>query len=230
MQIVDRDIVVIFIEMGLILFCFAMANREREGIGLHSAGVMALALCMGILFSLTGVSPISGFHTDIRWSEVSYVPLVGLSKMISDYLMLVEQNQATLWQALYYLGRNICGNILMFIPIGFLLPLLWEQFQNPVKTIRIGFAISFLVECSQLFLIRGTDVDDLLLNTSGCAIGYLCYTWFAARWPGICDTVALKQSETTGKHAQSLWKISILLPYFVTVLLGFIDRYHYLQS
>lgn len=212
MEIIDRYMIVIFVEMGLILFCFAVANREREGIRLHSTGVMLLALCMGMVFSLTGVSPTSGFHTDIRWSEVSYVPLVGLSKMISESLLLVEQNQATVWQQVSYLGVNIGGNILMFMPIGFLLPLLWEKFQNPAETIKTGFAISLLIECSQLFLIRGSDVDDLLLNTAGCALGFVCYKRLAGKFPDICNKISLKQSELTGKGAEFMWKIPIFLP------------------
>ncbi|MBE6562924.1 MAG: VanZ family protein [Ruminococcaceae bacterium] len=68
---------------------------------------------------------------------------------------------------------NFLGNILMFAPIGFFLSLLWDM--KARKATLIGFSISLFIEITQLFLPRGTDVDDLILNTAGTLLGFLIY-------------------------------------------------------
>lgn len=61
----------------------------------------------------------------------------------------------------------------MFMPFGFLIPLLWNV--SDKKVIVIGFCSSLFIEFCQLFLARGTDVDDLILNTTGTILGLLLY-------------------------------------------------------
>ena len=68
---------------------------------------------------------------------------------------------------------NFLGNIIMFMPIGFCIPLLWNLSNK--KIILIGFYISFSIEFCQLFLARGTDIDDLILNTLGTILGLLVF-------------------------------------------------------
>lgn len=72
-------------------------------------------------------------------------------------------------------------NIFLFIPLGFLCPLLSSRFLRAANTIAAGFFLSLFIEISQLFtLYRATDIDDLLTNTVGTVIGYLCFRLLAA--------------------------------------------------
>ncbi|MDP4262917.1 MAG: VanZ family protein [Bacteroidota bacterium] len=76
---------------------------------------------------------------------------------------------------------NIGGNIVGFIPLGILLPLLFPLFKNFLKLTGAVFLLSLLFESTQLFTGIGVfDVDDLILNTSGGIAGYLIYA--ATRW------------------------------------------------
>ena len=59
------------------------------------------------------------------------------------------------------------------MPFGFIIPLLWKV--SDKKVIVIGFWSSLFIEICQLFLTRGTDVDDLILNTLGVVFGLLFY-------------------------------------------------------
>ncbi len=69
---------------------------------------------------------------------------------------------------------NILGNIAMFIPVGIFWPLCFRKLDSVPKTVLAGFGFSFLIELSQLlFYERGSDVDDLILNTAGVFIGSL---------------------------------------------------------
>ena len=71
---------------------------------------------------------------------------------------------------------NVFGNILMFVPTGILLPVLYKRLDKYYKVIGTGFLISLAIEILQLpFADRTSDVDDLLMNTLGVATGYVLY-------------------------------------------------------
>lgn len=70
-------------------------------------------------------------------------------------------------------------NIILFMPLGALIPLLWENTSFFITTCG-GFLFSLLIEISQLFNRRATDIDDLLMNTLGTIIGYVFY-WVLLR-------------------------------------------------
>jgi glycopeptide antibiotics resistance protein len=75
------------------------------------------------------------------------------------------------------------ANVALFVPLGFLLPLLAPRFDRPGRTVAAGFAVSTLVELSQLAFpgIRRPDVNDVLTNTLGTAVGFLAYRLLARR-------------------------------------------------
>ena len=64
-------------------------------------------------------------------------------------------------------------NVLLFVPLGIFLPLLWESFIPWWKTTLFGFSLSLLVEFLQLFTYRATDVNDLMTNTLGAVLGWI---------------------------------------------------------
>lgn len=72
-----------------------------------------------------------------------------------------------------YFLINFLGNIILFMPFGVIIPLLFKT--STKKTILIGFCSSLFIEICQLFLARGTDVDDLILNTTGVLLGILVF-------------------------------------------------------
>lgn len=63
-------------------------------------------------------------------------------------------------------------NILLFVPMGFAMPLMAKRYHNFWLTIGSGFLFSLLIELSQLLNIRCSDVDDLITNTFGVLLGY----------------------------------------------------------
>jgi glycopeptide antibiotics resistance protein len=72
--------------------------------------------------------------------------------------------------------RNILGNILAFMPMGFFIPLLSKKTRFFIKIIIISAITSLLVEVIQYkFAVGSFDVDDIILNTLGGFIGYICY-------------------------------------------------------
>jgi glycopeptide antibiotics resistance protein len=72
---------------------------------------------------------------------------------------------------------DVVGNVALFVPFGFLLPLLAPWFDRRRRTVAAGLALSAAVELSQLAFpgVRRADVNDLLLNTLGTAVGFAAY-------------------------------------------------------
>ena len=71
---------------------------------------------------------------------------------------------------------NVAGNTMMFIPSGIVLPILYKRLNCFWKVLVAGAFISLCTEILQLpFASRASDVDDLILNTVGVAIGYRIY-------------------------------------------------------
>ena len=74
---------------------------------------------------------------------------------------------------------NSFGNIIAFVPLGFLLPLLKERLKELKKIFKIAFIISLTFEIIQLITGLGEfDVDDIILNVLGGALGFLIYKIF----------------------------------------------------
>ena len=74
-------------------------------------------------------------------------------------------------------------NIILFIPFGFLIPLIWKKMRSLHLTALAGFSFSILIEISQLLNNRRTDIDDLIMNTLGAIIGFLIYKSFKKLMP-----------------------------------------------
>lgn len=71
---------------------------------------------------------------------------------------------------------NVFGNVIGFIPFGFILPVIGRRWRSGSLIVLSGFGLSLCVETIQLVTMVGCfDVDDLILNTAGAAAGYLLF-------------------------------------------------------
>lgn len=106
-------------------------------------------------------------------------------------------------------------NIVLFIPLGFVLPLLWKTRGRFILSIMSGFLLSLLIEIFQLFNFRAPDINDLFMNTLGATIGSLsCLVFFF--W--------LSKFYTTKKKSQWHARLgsisSVLLIFLFYILIG----------
>ena len=68
---------------------------------------------------------------------------------------------------------NLIGNIAMFIPLGIVWPAVFPKLDKPWKVIAAGVGASLCIEILQLpFFARSSDIDDLILNSTGYLMGY----------------------------------------------------------
>ena len=83
------------------------------------------------------------------------------------------------------------GKILLFLPMGFLLPLLFRKYQKPSRCLLYGLSFSLIVEIWQLFSFRSMSVDDLLLNMLGMAAGFGLFSLWRLLWPPTAEVMSL---------------------------------------
>ncbi len=121
------------------------------------------------------------FNRRPYFSELSYLDTIGENinttpfSTIGRYINAIK-NGRLVSVALV----NLIGNILIFIPLGMLLPSLWKILDTPVRILISCGGLILMVEITQLFTLRGSyDVDDIILNLSGCIIGYIIHRLIA---------------------------------------------------
>jgi glycopeptide antibiotics resistance protein len=69
---------------------------------------------------------------------------------------------------------DLFGNVLLFAPLGFLLPLLVPAIRRWWQVLAVGAGISLLIELYQLIwpFVRKASVDDVLMNALGTLLGF----------------------------------------------------------
>ena len=77
------------------------------------------------------------------------------------------------WTPLETLAE-LFGNVVLFAPLGFLLPLLVPAIRRWWQALAVGAGVSLLIELYQLAWpgVRKPSVDDLLLNALGAVLGF----------------------------------------------------------
>ena len=106
------------------------------------------------IYSAVGLPSVVGIHVD---PEVHLIPLLDGWNSPLSYL------------------KNMLLNTLLFLPLGFLLPVLWDRARSLKRVFLFGFFLSLGVELLQLLNFRLTDVNDLIANTAGALLGYLLF-------------------------------------------------------
>lgn len=90
------------------------------------------------------------------------------------------------WKMFYAQSRldfvyNSFGNIVCFLPFGFLAPFVFSKKQTFIRVLLSGMMFSIFIEAMQFLLATGvSDIDDVFFNSCGTALGYLLY-WLVQR-------------------------------------------------
>ena len=160
--------------------CGASAG-ERVG---YVAASFLFCAALATILAVTGVPDIYSLRME---PNVNLVPFLDIFTSTDQYI----------------------ANVLLFVPVGFLLPVLWERFRTLRTVALAGFLLSLAIEVAQMFSFRCTDVDDLLMNTAGALLGYGAFALLRRLAPSIA----------LGGDALRRWKWEPML-YFASVWLG----------
>ena len=78
---------------------------------------------------------------------------------------------------------NLVGNVMAFVPFGFILPIISDRLKGCVKVTFLGLLLSLSVEGLQLLTRVGScDIDDVILNTFGALLGYCLFVMCSLAW------------------------------------------------
>ena len=178
--------------VGLAVFlCLLPARRGRLARrGLHSGPCREFALALFVVFS-AGLAALTLFPANFwdramvilfkpgTWEEKwafwaglypSFDDVMDGVARLPDMLSPLQEIRRALRHG-SWLMFMLWGNIIMFLPVGFCTGLLWRN-NRWWKSALIGCGCSAGIEFIQFFIGRSTDIDDVILNTTGALAGY----------------------------------------------------------
>ena len=143
-----------------------MKNADRIA---KIAFILYIALMLWLLFGQRVSNDVQGGYWDELSQNINLVPF----RTIGRYIDRLYNSAGKLnHQAVINLG----GNVIMFIPLGFLLPFVSDRAKGLKNCFVMTFVLLMLVETVQLFTLLGSfDIDDLLLNMIGIFMGWMAY-------------------------------------------------------
>lgn len=141
----------------------------------RTIGYLIFAVYLAGVDAVVGLPCITYIRLDFNYNFVPFL------HMFSDY-------------------RSSLLNVLLFVPLGFFLPLFWKKFSAFGYTLLFGFCTSLLIELLQIFTFRATDVNDLMTNTVGTVLGYLLARIVLKLFPGTEPSARTKDVFSRLRH------------------------------
>ncbi|MGN1399487.1 MAG: VanZ family protein [Erysipelotrichaceae bacterium] len=129
-------------------------------------------LIVWLLFIVYLVTLVDLLFFSRAYDSASGVNLVPMNQIELFYGLLSSPNYSFRKLAII----NLFGNILIFVPFGFFISILFKRFKNYFNLLLFSFGFVLICEYTQYYFKIGTfDVDDIILNLLGVTIGYLLY-------------------------------------------------------
>ena len=126
------------------------------------AGMLAEFVLLGWLVMFIYVTQVMSFGNGLG-DRMNLVPL----RQFVIAFRYGSNNAGGVWQFLL--------NIIMFVPLGLLLPVVFKKMRSWRAVFAVSFALSLATELLQLISYRGTDIDDVIANTLGGLCGFALY-------------------------------------------------------
>lgn len=126
---------------------------------------------------------IPSFPLIYRWQMMQLVPFHTIKQyIVRDAAFQHHFRNISSSQKIEFVLQNLLGNIILFMPLGLLIPAIYPAKRSMIKIIIISFLCSFTIEVTQFVSSRGIfDVDDLILNTIGGVLGYFLFNLILKR-------------------------------------------------
>ena len=160
--------------VSAILYIFLLIYMLIKKYEIKKIGYITLLYLYGIRIFYITILPIP--------LDVVGVESLQILSENSSYIKLIPFSDIFTYNIDSFIKQSI-ENIVNFIPLGFLLPLIYNKCRNFKSVIKYSFATSLLIESIQLIIsfiiirapFRIFDINDLLLNTLGGILGYILY-------------------------------------------------------
>ncbi|QOR35094.1 VanZ family protein [Clostridium sp. 'deep sea'] len=134
--------------------------RELGFLGLLFTAIFLLSITIGLSFFTLSKEAMEQVRA-VSSSYYNFVPFKTLAFMVNAIFRGFDEHSLI----------NVVGNIIVFVPFGLFVSLV-SQKSRLLKAVVCTALFSFSIEFLQLFVLRATDIDDIILNTLGGFIGY----------------------------------------------------------
>lgn len=195
------------VALGVLLLCgpWRRSRLARRGLVTSRTREVVLAVFVAFCGGLAAITLFPEGFWNI-WANIRYGrdPWWGfypweraLSSLAAweDMLIPFQEIRRAFRVGSYWLWFLLAGNIVMFMPIGFFPRLLFRKW-SWWKSLLAGFCASATIEFAQLFTVRSTDIDDVILNTLGALLGWLL-AWLLERlWPRVAKTCKVREASS----------------------------------
>ena len=176
----------LFIILGVICYLIVRGiligtkKKTCDLVERNSKFLFVVYICMVIAVTLFPLPIGFPFNIENLNRSVNIIPFASIIKDINQIGSAYDGD------TLFMIGlivRNVGGNILLLMPLGFLAPILWDKYKSSKNTILLGFTISVSIELQLIQSLfsgvgRITDIDDVICNVIGSIIGYSIYNIF----------------------------------------------------
>ncbi|HET7628665.1 MAG TPA: VanZ family protein [Bacillales bacterium] len=159
------------------LFVMLQFYRSRRIRWIREGGLLLFVSWMFWVISVTLFPIPIGIRLEAH-PRLNLVPLVSVMNSIKQIGTAYEGDSLFM---LHLVLRNVGGNFLLLLPLGFLAPMLWERmlalnslFLFALVT-TIGIETLQLLETLAVGIGHAVDIDDVIFNASGAVAGYFIY-------------------------------------------------------
>jgi len=183
----------------LALFYFKTRYHEEYAVaGLRGKASLAFGVCAMFLVMILGVYKKKQETFLQGFIQSSFLVYVFMVLTLTGYFILFREIAAHGWWHRVLLrvqtkerinlhpflmfkqfrlaSTQVIGNLVMLLPLAIYIPLLFPGFSGFFRVFIICLCASISIELMQLITsVRSTDIDDVILNTSGAVIGYVLY-------------------------------------------------------
>lgn len=146
----------VFMVPSMIYYFFRLQKLGKKQAPLHIAAVFVFCYYLIGILTMTGIGKLKPFSP-----RFALIPFLGILTGPVDSIL----------------------NILLFIPLGLFLPLLYREYDRAFRIALTGFFFSLSIEFLQMFGRGASDINDLISNTAGAYLGYLAYRLFCKMIP-----------------------------------------------
>jgi glycopeptide antibiotics resistance protein len=183
---------VVALAVLLCLLPVRLRRMKRNGLkttAFHEIGLAWLVVYIAVLLSVT-------LNLSRIWPPLFYgFPLPGVDWFGGNVNFMLFENIGSRSGIMM-----LIGNILLFVPLSLLAPLLWRR-DSWRFAVLLGGALSLGIELIQLAIGRAFDIDDLLMNTLGALLGWMLHRLIRAHAPSFADRFRLRACESRNVSA-----------------------------
>ena len=181
----------ILLSMLLLIPVFCVLNKCRFHDSKKTALYFVFATYLSVVYLLVGMPTLQFMRFDLSLTLIPFLP------MIADL-------------------KNTILNIILFVPLGIMLPFLWKKYNTLKAALMFGFGMSLAIEILQILTYRATDINDIIANTVGTVLGYFIFRITSCVFPSVMK-FARKKNEISVVALSVFLAMFFVQPYLASL-------------